>query len=108
MSRAGGGDRLARALCAAFEGFDVATRSEILANRSWTSINFSGERHAFRLTIEGEAAGAAADAFLAGLAEAEFALPGHYVVDIGVVGDERDADAGRVRLGIEAVTVEAA
>jgi hypothetical protein len=107
MSRVGAGGRLARALCAAFEGFNVTARCEMLANRSWTSITFSGERHAVRLTIEGVEANTAADAFLAGLEETEFPLPGHYLVDIGAVSDERDPDARRVLLGLEALTVEA-
>ena len=106
MSRLGAGDGLARALCMAFGGSDVVASAETLANRSWTSITFSGERHALRLTIEGEGAGAAADAFLAGLAEAELALPGHHLVDLGMVGDDRTADGCRVVLDLEAVTVE--
>ena len=107
MTRPSAGDRLARALRAAFEPFAVDVGVEMVANRSWTSITFAGERHALRLVVEGAEAETAADDFLAGLADCQLGVPGHLLVDIGAVADERDADAKRIVIALEAITVEA-
>lgn len=107
MRGSGAGARLVRALCADLASFGVVARADSLASRSWTSITFAGERHALRLTIEGARAGEAADALLADLTEREIALPGHFLVDIGVVSDARDADGTQAILGLEALTVQA-
>ena len=101
------GDRLARALRAVFEPYFVEVECDGLASRSWTSITFSGERHALRLTVKGGEAGAAADAFLDGLADREIPLAGHLLVDLAVVGEARDAQRCRIVLDLEAITVEA-
>jgi len=95
-------DRLRRALFADLAGPAIV---EALESRSWASITFSGERHRIVLRLAGEGADAAADRFLDGLAEREFALDGHILADITLVSDDRRGDS--VRLTLEALTVEA-
>ena len=95
------GDALRRGLCANIPGPAFV---ETLESRSWASITFSGERHRIVLRLAGENAGAAADGFLDGLCEREFALDGHILADIGLVSEQRDGDW--VRLTLEALTVE--
>lgn len=65
-----------------------------------------GVRYEFWIHFQGVAANAAATAFVEGLAEREFALPGHIVADIAVV-DLREDSEDRLCLTIEALTVEA-
>ena len=89
------GEELRRAIAAA-AGCQVAVES-----RAWASVTFSGARHEIRLSL---ADPEAADAFLEGLAEREFALRGHVVADIVPIRDERDGSG--VRLVLEALTVE--
>lgn len=107
MTRRGTGERLVRALCARLGTAGVEARGEVRDHRSWTSITFAGERNALRLRIDGVNAAIAADDFLAGLADAEFDLPGHWVVDIILAGEERAPDGGRVMLDLDVITVEA-
>jgi len=107
MRGSGAGTRLVRALRSALDGFDVEMRADPVSSRTWTSITFAGERHALHLTIEGARAGEAANALLAVFAAAELTLPGHVLVDIGAVSDERDEEGTRAILDLEAVTVEA-
>ena len=97
------GEALQRALCADVPALATV---EALESRSWASITFSCERHHVVLRLEGRAAAAAADNFLDGLAEQEFALEGHILADIALVSDEREDDL--VRLTLEALTVEEA
>jgi hypothetical protein len=99
------GEELSRALHRHFASFAGALGVEEPVSRSWASITFSGERHRLRLSLGGAGAAAAGDAFLDGLAEREFALRGHILADIALVGDEREGDT--VRLTLEALTVEA-
>lgn len=99
------GRQLARAARPFFAGLAVA---EELISHPWASITFSGARHLLTLQIEGEGAGAAADMFLDGLEEREFALRGHIVADIVVAGQERSPGGRAVRLAIEALTIESA
>jgi hypothetical protein len=94
---------LLRALSARFADFAGQFRVEQLVSTAWASVTFRGARHRVRFTLEGEVAEAAADAFLAGMEEAEFDLPGHILADIALAGDERSG--GGVRLTIEALTV---
>ena len=95
-----------RGLCAHFVGFGGTFRIDELSSRSWASVTFSGARHQVAFTLSGAGAGAAADAFLEGMAEAEFDLRGHILADIALSGEERDADGERVQLRLEALTVE--
>jgi hypothetical protein len=77
---------------------------ERIRSRSWASATFTGVRHELAFAIEGEDSGAAADAFLAGLADAEFGLRGHFVADIALVSQSREGR--RVRIELEALTIE--
>lgn len=105
MSTASAGAELKRALRGNFVNIGAAVTFGSIASRPWASITFAGERHRLVLTLPGPGAEAAAEAFLDGLAEREFALKGHILADIEAVAIERDAD-GQVRLTLEALTVE--
>ncbi|MGF1549310.1 MAG: hypothetical protein ACFBQW_02070 [Sphingomonadaceae bacterium] len=97
---------LARALLAR-AGADAALFAiEAAGSEPWASVTFVGARHLLRIRIAGEGAGDAADRFLAGLEEAEFALPGHIVADIGCAA--RAEGGGGVTLEIAALTIEEA
>ena len=70
----------------------------------WQSLTFTGERHAASFRIRGPGAREIAGAFVAGLDEAEFESPGHFVADIGntlIVAEEN----GSVLVTIEALTI---
>lgn len=95
-----------RALCFHFVHFEGAFRVDELSSRSWASVTFSGARHRVAFSLEGVGAGAAADAFLNGMEEADFDLRGHILADIALLAEERDASGERVQLRVEALTVE--
>lgn len=97
------GDALKRALRVHFVHLGAAVAIESLASRPWASVTFSGARHRLALCIPGPGAAAAADAFLDGLAERDFALAGHVLADIALV--ERCDEDEQVRLILEALTV---
>jgi hypothetical protein len=97
---------LLRALGRHFTSFAGLFRVDELTSRNWASVTFSGARHKVAFSLEGDGAAAAADAFVAGMADAEFDLRGHIVADISLAGDERSAAGDRVELRIEALTVE--
>ncbi|HVQ08644.1 MAG TPA: hypothetical protein VMS43_09435 [Allosphingosinicella sp.] len=98
------GDSLKRALRAYFVYLGAAVAIESLASRPWASVTFSGARHRLALCIPGPGAAAAADAFLDGLAERDFALAGHVLADIALV--DRCEEDEQVRLVLEALTVK--
>ena len=98
------GEELKRALRVIFVMFGAAVAVETLASRPWASITFSGERHRIALCLPGPGAAAAAEIFLEGLAERDFALRGHILADIALA--ERSDEDGQVRLILEALTVE--
>ena len=100
------GERLARALRGALQDFAGEVRIEGLTSIAWRSVTFSGARHHLRIRLEGVKAGAAADALLARMPEADFHLPDHVLADIASISDERDPDGSRVGLELEALTVE--
>lgn len=104
MSAPTAGDELKRVLRVNLVKLGAAVAIESHASRSWASITFSGERHRLALCLPGPGAAAAADAFLDGLAERDFALRGHVLADI-VLADRSDEDE-QVRLILEALTVE--
>ncbi|HEX9932701.1 MAG TPA: hypothetical protein VGB08_07645 [Allosphingosinicella sp.] len=97
---------LLRALGACFAGCDGAFRVEELSSRGWASVTFSGARHRIAFSLHGPGAGAAADAFLERMAEAEFDLRGHVLADIALVSEDRSPAGERVQVCIEALTVE--
>jgi hypothetical protein len=77
---------------------------EEIRSRSWSSATFAGARHDLVFRLEGEDAEKAAGQFLAGLDPAALALRGHLLAGISLVSEERTP--GRVRIGLEALTVE--
>ena len=70
----------------------------------WNSLTFSGERHLIDLRIPGPGASGIADRLLAGLEEAEFAIPRQIVADIAAGSPVRSCD-GSLSVKIEALTV---
>jgi hypothetical protein len=103
MTAPAAGDELKRALRVHFVHLGAAVAIESLASRPWASITFSGERHRLSLCLPGPGAAAAADLFLDGLAEHDFALRGHVLADI-VLAERSDEDE-QVHLVLEALTV---
>ena len=97
---------LLRALCVNFVNFGGTFRVDELRSRSWASVTFSGARHQLAFSLEGAGAGAAADAFLATMEEAEFDLGGHLLADIVLVGENRNLAGDKVQVRLEALTVE--
>jgi hypothetical protein len=98
------GKALARALASLdFPNFSGAVSAERLASRPWASGTFSGARHFLSLLLEGPGAGEAAAAFLAGIADHQFALDGHVVADISC--GECEHWELSARLTLEALTV---
>jgi hypothetical protein len=71
----------------------------------WQSLTFSGERHEIALRIPGPGAAEVGRRIADGLAEHEFALPGHVVADIAIVGEPRENGDGSLVLKIEALTL---
>ncbi|MAW98144.1 MAG: hypothetical protein CMN72_00555 [Sphingomonas sp.] len=68
---------------------------------SWASVTFTGARHRIELSLSD---GEATRVWLAGLAEREFALPGHLVADLEVA--KVSARANRRIATIHVLTVE--
>lgn len=95
-----------RALRARFEAFCGTFRVEELVSRSWASATFSGARHRASFILSGPGALAAADEFVATLDEAEFDVRDHILADLSLVSRESDEEASRVRIRLEALTVE--
>ena len=95
---------LLRAVRLRFTGLEMVI--EEIRSRSWASATFAGARHELTFRIEGEGADAAAELFLATLTEAEFELRNHILADIALVADERPDGGNRVRISLEALTVE--
>lgn len=94
------GARLERALVAsADQAGCVVTVADATWER-WASATFAGARHTLWLV---GAAEPALDTWLAGLPDAEFALRGHLIADLAVIGVKR-IDA-HVRITLEALTV---
>lgn len=73
----------------------------------WQSLTFTGERHQIQLRVAGADAREIVDRMCAGLADAEFDIPGHIVADIALVGAPARQFDGSFGLTIEALTVGA-
>lgn len=71
----------------------------------WQSLTFMGERHEMELRVPGPNAAALVDRLTAGLAEAEFAIPGQIVADIGLERPPSRNPDGSFSLFIEALTI---
>lgn len=72
----------------------------------WHSLTFAGERHRIDLRVPGPGASVVADLMTRELGEADFAVPGQIVADIGVEGAMIEHPDGAISLTIEALTVE--
>ena len=71
----------------------------------WQSLTFMGERHEMELRVPGPDSEALVDRLTSGLADAEFAIPGQIVADIGLDRPPvRNLD-GSFSLHIEALTI---
>ncbi|HEY0412962.1 MAG TPA: hypothetical protein VGD66_07465 [Allosphingosinicella sp.] len=92
------------AMCARLSGFGRRFALEEVRSRGWASVTFTGARHELTFRIEGSSAETAASDFLSNLRAAEFRLRGHVLADVALVSEERHP--GRVRIAIEALTVE--
>lgn len=77
-----------------------------IRSTDWQSLTFIGERHQIQLRIPGAGSGAVAERLLAGLADAEFDIPGQIVADIAVRSAPSRLADGSVVLDIEALTIE--
>ncbi|MEI9849675.1 MAG: hypothetical protein WDN24_01135 [Sphingomonas sp.] len=93
--------QLARALLAGAAASGCPVRVDAASCERWASATFTGARH--MLNLSGDA-GPAIEDWLAGLPEAEFALRGHLVADLGVEAVRREG--GTVTALVEALTVE--
>lgn len=71
----------------------------------WQSLTFVGERHEMELRVPGPDANLLAQRLADGLADAEFAVPGQIVADIGLVRPPSPNCDGSVTLQIEALTI---
>lgn len=82
---------------------------ESAASRPWASATFLGSRHEVALHFSGEDARADMAAMAEQLPEADFAIPGHIVADIGIeVREWRHGADGRPygALGLSALVIE--
>jgi hypothetical protein len=71
----------------------------------WQSLTFIGERHEMELRVPGPDANQLADRLTAGLAEAEFSIPGQIVADVGLERPPSRNSDGSISLHIEALTI---
>jgi hypothetical protein len=71
----------------------------------WQSLTFIGERHEFQLRIPGADAPVILAQILDGLGDAEFAVPGHVVAEIAVVGEPSHQADGAIAVAMEALTI---
>ena len=102
MTRAASG--LIRALLARVDRDRDRILLITISSIDWQSLTFTGERHVLTLRISGPASSMIAEQLLAGLAEAEFALPDHIVADIAA-RPIRIEENGSVLVTIEALTI---
>ena len=77
-----------------------------IRSTDWQSLTFIGERHEIQLRIPGAGSGAIAERLCAGLANAEFDIPGRFIADIAVRSGPKRLPDGSVVLDIEALTIE--
>lgn len=74
-------------------------------SRAWASALFQGRRHVILIQIGGSDAAARKARFADGLADAEWALPRHFVADI-VIDDVSCAPDGALWIELSALTIE--
>lgn len=71
----------------------------------WQSLTFVGERHEMELRIPGPSADQLCGRITKGLADAEFAIPGQIVADIGLRCPPQANPDGSTSLFLEALTI---
>jgi hypothetical protein len=71
----------------------------------WQSLTFIGERHELDLRVPGPDADLLAERLTAGLADAEFSIPGQIVADISLGRPAVRQSDGSISLHIEALTI---
>ena len=71
----------------------------------WQSLTFNGERHEMELRIPGPDAEAIVTRLSDGLGDAEFAIPGQIVADIGLQQPPAFNEDGSITLFVEALTI---
>lgn len=71
----------------------------------WQSLTFVGERHEMALRIPAPDADLLSKLITGGLTDAEFAIPGQIVADIGLERPPQCNDDGSISLFIEALTI---
>ena len=71
----------------------------------WQSLTFVGERHEAVFRISGPGAARIVAMIADGLEDAEFAIPGQIVADIGLAGAPAPQLDGSILVAIEALTV---
>ena len=71
----------------------------------WQSLTFIGERHEMELRIPGPGAECIVKRLISDLQDAEFAIPGQIVADIGLERPAATHGDGSISLFIEALTV---
>jgi hypothetical protein len=76
-----------------------------LESTEWQSLTFVGERHEICLRVLGRESRRVAQRLTQGLADAEFAIPGHIVADVAVVGTLQSASDGSTVVKLEALTI---
>jgi hypothetical protein len=86
-----------------------ASRDRILLTEfrsvEWQSLTFAGERHVVALRLVGPESDDILERLILGLEDAEFAIPGHIVADIGLVESPRLESDGAITLHLEALTI---
>ena len=71
----------------------------------WQSLTFVGERHEVGFRITGPGSARIAAMIVDGLADAEFAIPGQIVADIGLAGPLLPQADGSILVSLEALTI---
>jgi hypothetical protein len=92
---------LRRALADLFAQADVSANIGNIRSEEWASVTFTGMRHELRLRLSD----ASGRGLIAALADREFDLPGHILIDIAAT--ELDCEGGDRLFAIEALTVAA-
>jgi hypothetical protein len=72
----------------------------------WQSLTFVGERHEALFRVTGPGAARLVAMIADGIEEAEFAIPGQIVADIGLVEAPAPQPDGSILVTIEALTVD--
>ena len=76
-----------------------------LRSIDWQSLIFMGERHEMELRVPGPGADQPCERISGGLKDAEFAIPGQIVADIGLQRPPQANLDGSISLFIEALTI---